>query len=485
MAHKVLKSSLFSSGAQVINKSLGLVSTLILARILTPEDFALIAVMSIVLYFFDILSNSGSEQYIIQKTVLKKNDLNTAWTLDLMIKTGMFILLLVLAPYITLFLEKPEITSGLRVASFLLLINALKQPRLILLKRQLNYQLLFRLSFIQKLLSFCVVIVSAYLLKSFWAFVIADLVGASFFLAMSYRIMPKLPKLTLDTVKIQWHFSKWLLGKNILGYTRSQIDTLFVSKFFNNYLLGNYHMAREIAMLPGHHFLAPAIEPLLASFKDVKHHKKALALQFNQALLVLSLIATPISLFLMFYGGLIIKVLLGEQWKSAEALLSVFSMLFLYWVYLLLIEALLTAVGKVKLLFWLDLMSLLVTFITLVVALFFHADLQVIAILRVITGVGLTLIILLSVAYFLHLGILKICSTILWPAFPALFAIYLVKNIDMSNYLPVIQLLTYGTFYCVIVASLYIGVLWCTRKLPEHQFVFKLIKLNILLKEQG
>lgn len=477
MANKVLKSSLFSSGAQVINKSLGLVSTLILARMLAPEDFALIAVISIVLYFFDILSNSGSEQYIIQKSVLKNSDLHTAWTLDLFIKGAMFTCLLILAPYITGFLEKPEITNGLRVASLLLLINALKQPRLILLKRQLNYQLLFRLSFIQKIISFVVVICGAYSLQNFWAFVIADLVGAIFLLLASYVILPKRPKLSLTNIKLQWLFSKWLLGKNILGYLRSQIDTLFVSKFFNNNLLGNYHMAREVAMLPGHHFLAPAIEPLLASFKSVKHDLSALALQFNKALLVLSLAATPICVFLIFYGDIVIKVLLGEQWQSAEQLLTIFSLLFIYWVYLLLIEAALTALAKVRLLFWIDLLSLMVTFLTLGLAMAFNQDIALIAMVRVTTGAILTLIIILLTSTLIKVNFFRVSRTVIWPTLPAVFIAYLLNFLDLSNFSTLTALFLYGSLYCGLVSASYVGILLITKKSIDHQFVLGLLKL--------
>ena len=65
-ASRVINSAFFSVAAKLLGKSLGLISTIIIARILAPEDFGLIAVVSMALYFFDILSHAAGEQYIVQ-----------------------------------------------------------------------------------------------------------------------------------------------------------------------------------------------------------------------------------------------------------------------------------------------------------------------------------------------------------------------------------------------------------------------------------
>ena len=102
-AKGLLGSAAFSSGAKFISRIIGLFSTLILARILTPSDFAMIAIIAIVLHLFDVLSHTGSEQYIVQKSVVIDADLNTAWTLDILLKTSMFFVLLLMAPFVANF----------------------------------------------------------------------------------------------------------------------------------------------------------------------------------------------------------------------------------------------------------------------------------------------------------------------------------------------------------------------------------------------
>lgn len=79
VTRKVVSSAMFAASAKIISKVLGLFSTMILARLLAPEQFGFIAIVSIALYFFDILSHTASEQYTIQKSTVTKQELSTAW----------------------------------------------------------------------------------------------------------------------------------------------------------------------------------------------------------------------------------------------------------------------------------------------------------------------------------------------------------------------------------------------------------------------
>jgi lipopolysaccharide exporter len=86
----------------------------------------MIAIIAIVLYLFDVLSHTGSEQYIVQKSVVIDSDLNTAWTLDILPKTSMFFVLLLMAPFVTNFFEQENLGFPMQVAAITLIINALK-----------------------------------------------------------------------------------------------------------------------------------------------------------------------------------------------------------------------------------------------------------------------------------------------------------------------------------------------------------------------
>ncbi|MBU3004317.1 oligosaccharide flippase family protein [Paraglaciecola arctica] len=456
-AKGLLASAAFSSGAKFLSRLIGLVSTLILARILTPTDFAMIAIIAIVLHLFDILSHTGSEQYIVQKSEVLADDLNTAWTLDVVLKSLMCCVLMALAPFIADFFEQPHLRFAIQIASITLIINALKNPGLLLLKRALDYKSVFYLSLVQKIASFITVICIALVWQSYWAFVIADLVAAVVFTLGAYKIQPFRPAFSLLKVSEQWLFSKWLLGKSIIGYLRSQIDTVLVAKFFSPTQLGNYHMARDVAMLPGYNILGPAIEPLLADFKDHKQDPIKLGGRVSKVLCIVSLIVVPITTYMAFYPALIVDVLLGSQWVIAGEILGVMSLLFFYYCFLLVIESALTAVGKVKAIFMFDTASLLVIVVTLLAYLQMYDDLTNLLWLRVSIGVISTLVIGIGLHMIVPLKWMQIAGALILAVALSAIAITLIDWLTTQVELGKITLfLLSGVLFCGAYATMLI-----------------------------
>lgn len=453
-------SAAFSSGAKFLSRVIGLISTLVLARLLTPTDFAMIAIIAIVLHLFDILSHTGSEQYIVQKSAVFDADLNTAWTLDILLKSLMCLLLIAIAPLVADFFEQSQLSFAIQVASITLIINALKNPGLLLLKRDLDYKKVFYLSLVQRVASFVTVIFVALTWQSYWAFVIADIVGALVFSLGAYKIQPFRPGFSLLKISEQWLFSKWLLGKSILGYLRSQIDTVLVAKFFSPTQLGNYHMARDVAMLPGYNILGPAIEPLLADFKDHKQNPIKLGQRVSKVLGIVSLIVVPITTYIAFYPALIVDVLLGEQWVIAGEILGIMSLLFFYYCFLLVIESALTAMGKVKAIFMFDVLSLLVIVGTLLTYLQMYNELSTLLWLRGAIGVALTILIGVALHQIVPLKCIQIAGALVFSTVISGVAIYiadwLTKQIELGQ---IMLFLFSGSLFCGVYATLVVILL--------------------------
>ena len=387
VTRKVLNSAILSASAKVIDKMLGLVSTMLLARILAPEEFGYIAIISIAIYFFDILSHVASEQYVIRKERVTFADLYTAWTANLLLKSLISVLIVVLAPVISVFFEQPELTSAFCVASLILPLQALRSPAYILLKRQLKFTVLFWTTLIERLFAVPILLIFAITLKSYWAFVMTDIIASIFGVLLSYIVAKKKLKFTLSGLKEQWQFSKWMLGKNIVGYARSQCDTVFVSKFFSALTLGNYHMARELAMMPAHFLLAPAIEPLLSAFKEDSDKNEELLNNVAFSLVVVLVVSVPMCAFSWMFAEQIILVLLGPGWELAIELLPILVFLFLYWTLMQVIETALIAQGRVQLVFAFDCISLLFIVVSLLSVLSYSDSVFNLAWIRVLLGV--------------------------------------------------------------------------------------------------
>ena len=426
---KVLNGAFISAFAKLLSKVIGVVSTLVLARLLSPEEFGLIAIVSISLYFFDILSNSASEQYIIQKTSVSRGDLNSAWTLNLALKCLCCFCFISASHFISLFFERPELKTAFIVSSLILILNSLKSPSFVLLRRQLRFAVLFRLTLIERILVFPILIVLAFYLRSFWAFIVTDLIASCIAVLLSYYVIKRPPSFSLVGVSRQWYFSKWMLIKNVVGYVRAQIDTILVSKVFAPSLLGNYHMAREISMMPAHFFLAPALEPLLSAFRRNKKELIKLKKDLAFTVHVVFLFTIPLLIYISEFANKVIFVLLGDGWNIAADILPILSLLFFYWPLMLVIEDYFIVREKVKVVLIIDLIALLLIAITLIVCYLSSENIANFAWGRGVAGLGVALTILIIVLRDSFHELLRIFATTLCQVFASFAAINLSKAV--------------------------------------------------------
>jgi lipopolysaccharide exporter len=371
--NKLIRSSFLLILTRLIQRSLGLVSTLILARILTPEDFGLIAVVSILIHFTDSMSNAGSAQYIIRKTDLLTDDLDTAWSIDIVMKVLMWVVVVSLAGFASDFYKKEELETAIYVSSLVLLIGVIKSPRLILYQRALNYKTIFKLSLLQKFSSFIAVMTVIYIEPSYWALIIGDLISICVLTIGSYLFAPYRPKFTLKKIKEQWSFSQWILLKSGLGFAKAESDNLIVTKFYSVIDVSSYYLMRGLSILPITEIIQPALEPLVASFSKLRDNKVLLYAQFVQIILILTALILPISVFTVFNSEQIVHVLLGQQWVEYHKTLAFFALAMVPIVMIQLLNQYCIAIGKVRSLFIFDLFSLVLT----VFILFFSIGIEV------------------------------------------------------------------------------------------------------------
>lgn len=409
----VLKSSGFLLAIQFLQRTLGIISTLILARLLSPEHFGVVALVTIALQFFELLVETGNQQYIVQKDSVDDEDLNTAWTLDIVLKSGIAVLIILASPAVAQYFETPALATALAVASLALPIRALKTPELMLLARNLDYKPVFWLNLWQKGLAFVCVVGIALIHASHWAIIIGNLFSAAIFALGSYRVCTFRPRLSLERVQRQWRFSRWLLLRGLVGFTRSQVDNLLVSKVFGTHSLGGYNLVRELSILPAVSVIIPMSQPLMAAIAKGRNDDRTLAYRIRFSLVLMTSILLPTCMFIWAYPVHIVSVVLGDNWQQYAPLLSAFSLFFITFCLFALISDAVVALGKAKSLFVFDLISTLL--IIIVLLLYGTENLETLAWLRGWLSIVTTLSLLVLLEKWTHLNLKRYC----WLCLPS------------------------------------------------------------------
>ncbi len=359
-----LTSSILMLSASWIAKALGLLSTIILARLLTPEDFGLVAITMLVVHFLDVFANTGTQQFLLSKDDVNDDDLNTAWSLNMLFRVVITLALLILARPIADFFEA-DLTNAFRVSAAILIIIGLTNPALCMAKRAFNYQGIFKLTLIVKFVSFIITIGFAYYTRSYWALIIGTISYYTIHAIGSYFVYPFMPKFCFKNIHEQWDYSKWILLRSFAGYIRSKGDAFIISKFFTTSDVGIFTIAKEFAMLVYEQIATPVAEIIMTSVQKARVNNTDISYIIEKYLLILLSLILPIVCIISIYADSIVLVILGEKWLSAAPILEVLTLLGISTSLTMVFNSTLTALKLTKLTFKIDIITTIIILTTL------------------------------------------------------------------------------------------------------------------------
>lgn len=421
-AKKVFKGAFFLFSAKMIERSLGLVSTLILARVLVPDDFGLVAIAHLVIGFVSKSMQAGGGQYLIQKQDVSSEDINTSWTINLLLRGVIFTLLLALTPFASGYYSDPRLMAVIPILASMIIVGAFGNPYVAILQRNQEYSVIFKINIIKKVSSVFFTVSVALIFRSYWALILGHLISSAVGTIISYIYIAYRPKFNLSGIKEQWGFSKWMLAKGVLGYTRGQLDTFMVSSFYSPSQLGGFHISKYISSMPGSEGITPALEPLLATFSRAIKGADEIKHQLCLVLIILMATSVPLSLFIYVFSESIILLLLGQQWLEFATIFGILGFLTVTAGVGKIATHIIIAEAKVKLLFMYDLYSLI--FIGGVLYFFSSGSLEAFSIVRVTTE-------FIVIAALFIAGTYHILGALLIPVF-LLTALYTACSLGLT-----------------------------------------------------
>ena len=230
-----------------IKRFLGLISTLILVRFLTPTDLGIAISAMIVLMFAQAVTEAGSRQYIIQQDNLSHEQICCAWTISLLLKLIASCLIIIAAAFAEKIFDSDKMAAVLHVCSVVPLLIGLKNPGLFIEEKNDQYKTLNLLPVISKLIALPVTIGIAVIYQTYWSLIIGSLIENTIEVLLSYRYNKFKPRITLVGYRQQLKFSNYFFVMSIFGYLRSRLETFAIIALFGVKGNGLYSIAQEIA----------------------------------------------------------------------------------------------------------------------------------------------------------------------------------------------------------------------------------------------
>jgi len=302
-------------------RGLGLVSTIVLARLLTPADFGLVAMAMLVVAFVEAWLSFGLDTALIQNQNATREHYDTAWTLRIIQSVIVAALVAAAAPFAAAYFKEPRVVPVIWAICLGIVTIGFSNVGVVAFRKELELHKEFRLQIAAKLLGFFVGIGAALLLRSYWALVIGTVCGMGITCALSYLMHPYRPRFSLARVRELWSFSQWMLVRSIGHFAEMRADEIIVGGLGSTRQMGLYNVAAELGRLPGSELAAPLNQALVPGFAKLQHDAHRVAAAYLNALGALSTATLPAAIGLALVANELIPLLMGNQWTDAASLL--------------------------------------------------------------------------------------------------------------------------------------------------------------------
>ena len=273
IASRILKGSFWQYIGSWLDKLIGFISTIVLARLLLPDDFGVVAATSIITGLFHVISSIGTDLYIIRQKNITRLNLDTGWTVNIIMKSLSALGIFLLAHTIADYMHDERLVLVLQIVSISSFLAGFNNIGMVLYEKDYNYRPRFIVRLSSRLIGFAAKVALALYLNNYWAFIIAELVEVFVGLVGTFIAHPYRPRFSLANWKQQWFFSQWILLKSIFVFVRFRVDKILLSKFFPLQSLGVYTVANDLASLPAGQIIAPVMEPLYVGLSEIHDEK--------------------------------------------------------------------------------------------------------------------------------------------------------------------------------------------------------------------
>jgi O-antigen/teichoic acid export membrane protein len=298
-------------------KSLGLVSSIVLARLLAPSDFGLIAIAMSFYAFILLFGSVGFNSALVQKSDASDHDFDVVWTIGVVFGAIAACVFVLSANSIAQYFNDERLTPVVYSIAILFLLNGFVNTAVVKFQKELNFKRELKFQLIPKLISFFSTLFLAYILKNYWALVWGMLIHQLMITVTSYLMTHYKPSFRVTGAGQLFKFSKWIMLNQFFYYINNRSMDLIVGKLISTRATGIYSISLEIASIPVTEVVAPINKAAYPAY--AKAQKDLLKLQelFLQTIGLIAFFSVPAVMGLSLIADIFVPVVLGDKWKDA------------------------------------------------------------------------------------------------------------------------------------------------------------------------
>lgn len=305
---------------------MGVASTFVLAHLLKPADFGVVAMAMLFVGLVEALGDTGERLALLRLADPGRDHYDTAWTLQLAVGLAVAAAIFLLAPLAGHYFHDSRSVLAMRCLSARALLGGLENIGSIDFRRDLRFGTLFQLNVRAKVASMVLTLALAALLRNYWALIAGIIAGQAAVTCLSYIMHPYRPRLCWRAGKELFGFSAWTLLRTAALYLATQVDQFAVGGFADAGAMGRYAVAADVAASPTAEINEPMVAVLYPVMSRQIGEPARLRRLYLQVLAWSATICAATGMGVALVATDYAAVVLGRNWQGLEPLIRLLAL---------------------------------------------------------------------------------------------------------------------------------------------------------------
>lgn len=326
---KSVKSVFWNFLSNILTKVLTPFFTIVLARLLTPEDYGIVAVASLIIALINILQTMGLGQTLVQRQQKVNEAANVVFWFNFIFSVILFSFLYFTASFASIWFDDPRVIPVLRIMGFQIVIRSFGTVQSSLLQKQLKFRKLFWFQLIPALIPGIIAIPLAWSGYGYWSLVYGTLAGSLVGSIILWIQSPWRPSFTIDfrVAKEMLNFGFMVSIEAVVGWVHHYFDNALVGHFLGTVELGLYSLGYRVVMMVMTFCISPFISVGYSSFSSLQNNQDELRAAYINLTKLVGLICIPVSFGIASTATPITHCIFGAKWNGLELVLMVMSIM--------------------------------------------------------------------------------------------------------------------------------------------------------------
>ncbi|WP_303014642.1 lipopolysaccharide biosynthesis protein [uncultured Bacteroides sp.] len=330
---KVANATKWSAFAEIIGKLIGPITTMVLARVLTPEAFGVVTTLTMIIAFAEIFTDAGFQRYIIQHEFVDDDDrdksTNVAFWSNFTMSFLLWGVIAIFSEPLAKLVGNPGLGIVLVVACSAIPLEAFSSIQMAVFRRSLDFKSLFYRRLVAVVIPLFITVPLALWLRSYWALVFGTIaVNLSNAIILTIQ-SPWRPQLyySFSRLKDMLSFSVWSMFDAVLIWATSYIEIFFIGCMLSSYYLGIYKTSMTTVVQFTSIITSAILPVVMPALSRTQHDYSAMRQMLLKIQKYLGMLLLPIGFGIFMFSQFITDVLLGSQWQEAVPFIGIWGLM--------------------------------------------------------------------------------------------------------------------------------------------------------------